>query len=375
MGVGRPRRSKPSRVTLLVVAVLLFVAAGAAAWFFLLADDDAAPVAETTEVPSFAPPGEVVISTPGSEPGGADGVTITTPAGVPLDGNGAVIRSAETVAPVSLSPTPLPALEEPGPYGPLPRIGADGLRPFDAYARPPGPITGQPVEIAIILGGVGINQANSELALSSLPGEVSLAMAPYGANLATWAARARETGHELLLQIPLEPYDFPASDPGPHTLIAADPVADNLDRLRFLMAQVSTYAGVVSYAGGRFLADEEAMAPVVRELASRGLMLVDEGAAVQSRAADVALGELPFAAADLVLDRDVTAGAIAARLAELEAIAGQRGYAIATASAFQVTIDQIRIWAEGAAERGFVLVPVTALANDPLGDATHIEIQ
>lgn len=40
---------------------------------------------------------------------------------------------------------------------------------------------------------------------------------------ATWktATRAREAGHEILLQLPMEPFDYPDSDPGPQTLLAS----------------------------------------------------------------------------------------------------------------------------------------------------------
>ena len=315
--------------------------------------------------------GEVIIRAAEAE---APGVVITTPEGLVVDGNGAVIRDPAARATISLSPTPESALLETGPYGLLPRISDDGRRPFDAYARPSVAIGGQPVRIAIIVGGIGINQAGTEIALERLPGEVSLALAPYGDNLAVWAARGREAGHELLLQIPLEPLDFPFTDPGPHTLLVDDPVADNIDRLNWLMAQFATYAGVVPYAGSRFLGDEDAMAPIIDAIAARGLLFVDEGSTALSRSGDAAAGVLPFAKADLVLDQDLDPVAIAARLAQLETIARQRGLAIASASAFPVTIEQIMLWAAGAADRGIVLVPVSALANDPVTDAVRIQL-
>jgi polysaccharide deacetylase 2 family uncharacterized protein YibQ len=34
-------------------------------------------------------------------------------------------------------------------------------------------------------------------------------------------SRAREDGHEVMLQVPMEPFDYPDNDPGPHTLTAA----------------------------------------------------------------------------------------------------------------------------------------------------------
>ncbi len=356
-----------------IAAAVVITGGAAGAWFVWQGTDgDAEP--DDDPAAGFAPPGEVVIRMPGADAGLADGVMITTPDGRSADGGGAVVRSVQS-GPVALSPTPNPTLVESGPYGPIPKVGADGLRPFEEYARPVAAPNGEEAVVAILIGGLGINQASTELALSELPGAVSLALAPYGSNLGAWAAQAREAGHELFLQVPLEPFDFPVTDPGPHTLLADDPAADNVDRLRWLMAQFTTYAGVVSYAGGRFLADEEAMAGLVDELAARGLMLVDEGAAAQSRAAEYSVGAVPFAAADLVIDREVDAAAIGSRLSQLEALALQRGYAIATASAFRVTIEQISQWAEGAAERGIRLVPITALANDPLVDATQVQIQ
>ena len=32
-------------------------------------------------------------------------------------------------------------------------------------------------------------------------------------------ARAREAGHEVLLEVPMEPFDYPDNDPGPQTLL------------------------------------------------------------------------------------------------------------------------------------------------------------
>lgn len=372
LGSGNRRRKGPRPAVLLALG-LVVVVVSAAIWLLVSArSNDDPEMGEVAAANTIAAPGEVIIRVPDELD--ESGVIITTPGGFDVDGNGPVIRSLAGGATVSLSPTPESGLLETGPFGLLPRVGDDGRRPFDAYSRPPDAIGGQPVLVAIIVGGIGINQASTELALERLPGEISLALAPYGSNLAVWAARSREAGHEILLQVPLEPYDFPATDPGPHTLLVDDPVQENVDRLEWLLAQFTTYAGVVSYAGGRFLAEEGAMSPLIDALAARGLMFIDDGAAVQSRSGDFAAGLLPFARADLVLDLDVTAAAIAAKLSQLEAMAQQRGFAIATASAFPVTIEQIAIWAETAAERGVILVPVTSLANDPINDAVTIEL-
>lgn len=355
----------PGGIALTVLAVIM---AGFAIWMILVSDPSAVSDAEPAEVAGAVGPGEVVIRTPDTN---VPGVVITTPAGIPIGDNGPEIITL-IGEPLTLSPAPLSDLVEPGPYGLLPKTADDGWRPFDAYARPAQGFG--TVRIAIVVGGIGINAAGSEMAIARLPGEVSLALAPYGADLSGWAARGREAGHELLLQLPLEPIDFPNSDPGPHTLLADGSPAENIDRLHWLLAQFTTYAGVITYAGGRFLSDREAMAPMLDELAARGLMLVDDGSVRQSSSGDAAAGILPFARADMVLDFDVSAEAVAAKLAELEAMARLRGFAIASASAFPVTIQQIALWAETAVRDGIELVPVTALANDPVMDAVRIQI-
>ncbi len=369
LGTGRQRKGlTPFGILLTVLAAAL---AGVAIWVMIeagpkfTAPDEAGQA--TAQADSTAA-GEVVIRAAENQ---QSGVVITTPDGARLTPDG----QAATPQPVALAPAPDPALLESGPYGPLPHIAANGVRPFDAYAGPaPAVSVGQP-RIAIIVGGIGINQAGSDLALQRLPAAVSLALAPYGDNLAGWASQARQAGHELLLQIPMEPIDYPTTDPGAQTLIADDAAADNVDRLHWLLAQATSYAGVVSYAGGRFLTSADAMTPVIDELTARGLMFVDDGSVRQSQSANVATGALPFAQADMVLDGEISATAIAAKLDELVAIAQQRGYAIASASAFPVTIEQIAQWAQTLAGKGVVLVPVTSLANDPLTDATQVRLE
>ena len=47
----------------------------------------------------------------------------------------------------------------------------------------------------------------------------TLAFTPYGSDPAKLAERARAQRHEILLQIPMEPFDYPDNDPGPQTLL------------------------------------------------------------------------------------------------------------------------------------------------------------
>ena len=110
--------------------------------------------------------------------------------------------------------------------GRIPIIGFDGTRPMDQYARPWSGARG--TRVAIVVGGLGLSQTGTQRAIKELPGEVTLAFAASGNSLPRWMQEARRDGHEILLQVPFEPFDYPDNDPGPHTLRTGLGEAKNL---------------------------------------------------------------------------------------------------------------------------------------------------
>jgi polysaccharide deacetylase 2 family uncharacterized protein YibQ len=199
-----------------------------------------------------------------------------------------------------------------------------------------------------------------------LPEEVTFAFAASGNSLQRWMQDARRAGHEILLQVPFEPFDYPANDPGPDTLLTSKSAAKNVESLQRAMGEITNYTGIMNYQGGRFLSDPVAMEPVMRDISKRGLLFLDDGSAAQSKTAVIAKGtELPHAFADVQLDRQVDENAILQKLDELERVAKRNGQAIGVASAFDESIDAISKWTEEAAMRGIEIVGVAALTNDP----------
>ncbi|MEQ8480143.1 MAG: divergent polysaccharide deacetylase family protein [Hoeflea sp.] len=263
-----------------------------------------------------------------------------------------------------LAHLPDPAIAENTAHGVLPIRGENGERAFDIYARPWSGARG--ARVAIIVGGLGLSQTGTQEAIATLPEEITLAFAANGNSLKRWMQEARRQGHEILLQVPFEPFDYPANDPGPRTLtVAAGPEA-NLEDLHAAMGRISNYTGITNFMGGRFLSDPEALEPVMRDLADRGLMFVDDGTSAQSLTDRFArtLG-IPFAAADMVLDATQERGYILSRLDDLERSARRNGTAIGVASAFGVSVEAIAAWANEAKARGIEIVSASAVADDP----------
>jgi polysaccharide deacetylase 2 family uncharacterized protein YibQ len=247
-------------------------------------------------------------------------------------------------------------------YGMIPAV-SEGLKPFTVYAGEAdrAKAAKMPV-VAIVVGGLGVGAAKTTDAIMKLPAAVTLAFTPYGSDPGKLAARAREQRHEILLQIPMEPFDYPDNDPGPRTLLTTLNAEQNLDRMYWHLSRFQGYAGIANFMGGRFLVADASMSPVIREAARRGLGYFDDGTSPRGVAAPLAAAQvMPFAKGDIGIDMVPTAVEIDHALADLEKLAKERGAAVGVASALPVSIERIGIWAKGLESRGIMLVPLTTV--------------
>ncbi len=248
-------------------------------------------------------------------------------------------------------------------HGAIPRMGNDGTRPLDLYASAGAVAADRKMpRIAIVVGGLGIGGGTTAEAIGKLPESITLAFAPYGGELSRWAARARGSGHEIMLQLPMEPFDYPDNDPGPQTLLSNLSPEQNIDRLHWMLSRMQGYVGVTNYMGARFTSNETMLGAVLRDVGKRGLLYLDDGSSprsVATKSADAA--KAPFVKADLVVDAAPNWADIDAALARLETIAAERGVAIGTASAVPLSIERIARWAKAAKERGIRIVPLSAI--------------
>jgi polysaccharide deacetylase 2 family uncharacterized protein YibQ len=381
------RRLKPQNgfkipVTPLIIGALALFLAVFVLWA-IVADDPfgGEPVAVVRADLHAAPkagPSPAVVSSPpalqappaqpnkdaAAAPAAAQGTTITI-----IDGKTGERHEVVVPGPANRNvPAEVPAIDpkfiEMTPRGPVPRIASDGTRPADAFARPVQPLPGKPdaPRIALIVNGLGVSATTSADAIAKLPEAVTLGFVPYGADVAALATRARTGGHEIVLQVPMEPFDYPDNDPGPQTLLTTLTPQQNIDRLYTVMSKIQGYVGLTNTMGARFTASEDALSPILRETAKRGLIYVDDGANPRSSAGRIAgAGNLSFVRTDVVLDTVPTPKEVDRALDRLEMAARDRGFAVGVASALPVSIDHLAAWAKAAESRGILLVPISAI--------------
>ncbi len=292
------------------------------------------------------------------------------PAAVPAGTPKPAAKPLQAVTQAAPKP-PAAGLFEPDPYDPsrmLPRISADGVTPARAYATPtPPPPPGHP-RIALIIDGIGLDQALSERAIRELPAAVTMAFSAYTPDQAAtrlgWDSRV--AGHECLVSIPMEPAGYPLSDEGTRALLTGASRAQNRQNLFWALSRMPGCVGATGAsdggAGERFAASPPAFDAMLHEIRSRGLLYLDP------RPGATLAPDPGIRINDFLLDRPdspdapITAAIIDSRLAALERLARERGTAIAVAGPpLPVLIEHLKAWIARAQRRGFVIVPITNL--------------
>ncbi|MER9443553.1 divergent polysaccharide deacetylase family protein [Mesorhizobium sp. M0340] len=327
------------------------------------ADTAAAPAKATPE--TAAPSNASGANISGPKTGGPQIIHVPTEEGDGPPEAAIVIRDPSTIGQnLRIAHIPDKALIEASETGPLPIRAADGRRPFDVYARPWSGARG--ARVALVIGGLAVSQTGTQAAIAKLPAEVTLAFAPQGNSIGRWMQVARQGGHEVIMQVPLEPFDYPNVNPGRNTLTVAATPDENLKNLRWALSRTTNYTGVMNYMGARFSADATAMGPLMAELGKRGLAYVDDGSSARSLAPELALKDgVPFVGGDTAIDAVQDRGAILKKLDGLEATARAKGFAVGIGSAFDLTVDTVSSWVTEAKKRGIEIVPISAVAIDP----------
>ncbi|MFZ5615908.1 MAG: divergent polysaccharide deacetylase family protein, partial [Pseudomonadota bacterium] len=248
-------------------------------------------------------------------------------------------------------------------YGQIPRIAADGRRPSRLYAQSFAP--GENPNIALIVGGLGLNRALTERAIDALPPRVTLAFAPYAKDLPFWTKRARDAGHEIMIEIPMENRSGDGEALGPAALLTSRTAEENSQRLDWILSRFQGYFGATNYLGVKFSGDRDAMNFLVARLDAAGLAYFDDTGS---------LGGADRGEESTVVDRLIDpgyrddGGRTERDLQALETIAARDGDALGKTYVHDATLDDIVRWAKSLDEKGLTLAPASAVLAMRKGD-------
>ncbi len=259
---------------------------------------------------------------------------------------------------VAPAPPPLPAQAPtvPQTVPPPQPAGAPAWQRFALAAPEAG---GRPM-IAVVIDDMGLDRKRSARAVG-LSGPLTLSYLTYADDLGEQMAAARAHGHELLLHVSMEPASRTV-DPGPNALLTGLPPEEIRRRLTWGLERASGYVGINNHMGSKFTGDAAAMAVVMGELKARGLLFLDSRTTPNSAGGREAhRAGVPLLERNVFLDNVNEVAAVNARLAEVEGIARHHGAAIAIGHPRDATLEALAAWVAGLTQRGFVLVPLTAV--------------
>lgn len=225
----------------------------------------------------------------------------------------------------------------------------------------------RPVYVSIILDNAGISAKMTEQAFTDLPVGIAFAFSPYAQKLDEWGKKSSLAKREMILQIPMEPFNYPKDDPGPQTLLTRLGVHANEENLKTILARVpdGSVVGYMNEMGGRFLSDPKTLLPVFSTLATKNLFFVEAPESLIPLASTTAeMAGLPYLSAAARLDKVVSADAINQQLAELEKAATDKGYAIGIIDPYPASLTAVKAWADSLDSRGIRLVPLTTIFKE-----------
>lgn len=226
-------------------------------------------------------------------------------------------------------------------------------------AAPAARHDGRPM-IAVVIDDLGIDRPRTKRAIA-LDSPVTLAFLAYARHLPEQSAAAGAAGHELLVHVGMEPLGTHV-DPGPNVLAAGLSRSELERRLAWDLGRFHGYIGINNHMGSKFTADRAGMAVVMDELKRRGLLFLDSLTTAHSVGARLAEEKgVPVIERNVFLDNVDDRTSVRERLAEVERIARRNGYAVAIGHPRDATLDVLATWLGEVGERGFAVVPLSAI--------------
>jgi uncharacterized protein len=252
-------------------------------------------------------------------------------------------------------PTKIPEGEVPKPPAQQP---AQAWKEFSIPAHVPN----TKAKVVIIIDDMGMDRKHSKEVIE-LPVPLTLAFLPYAPLLPEITTEARQKGHELIIHTPMEPLDS-SLNPGPMVLRSDMSESQLRDMMDLIFDSFGGYVGINNHMGSKLTRDKKAMDIVMEMLVDRGLIFVDSKTIGNSvAAASAAEYGLDYAERDVFLDHVNTIEAVTQSIEELEKVARRRGYAIAIGHPRPETIRALKSWLTVAEQRGFTVVPVSAVVK------------
>lgn len=217
--------------------------------------------------------------------------------------------------------------------------------------------------VAIIIDDLGYDlQAAKKFIEMEAP--LSFAILPQVPHSRQIAELAHENGRLVMVHLPMEPQDYPETNPGPGTIFSYMSRQEIISMLERDLASVPGAVGINNHMGSRLTTDAQAMETVMSYLKSRDLFFIDSLTApgTVAHAAAKTIG-LKAARRDFFLDNVQDVKAITENIMLLAAKAKKVDGMIAIAHPHPETYQALKETLPLLADDGIRVVPVSELVR------------
>jgi polysaccharide deacetylase 2 family uncharacterized protein YibQ len=217
-------------------------------------------------------------------------------------------------------------------------------------------------KIVILIKNLGMSSSSTS-AVMELPSKFSLGFSPYAINLESVMGQAQSKNFDTLLNLPMEPINYPADDVGPKGLMTDLPLAENLRRLNSIITIAGNHA-IYSDEDERFTRSVEGVKNLVKVVATlKKKFLYGLGINNNLFLQAVEANSFPVLIRDLTIDDEISSEAIDYNLQQLELIAKKKGLAIGYANAYPLTLNKLKDWYLTLESKKIELIKVSELKD------------
>ena len=345
--------------------------------------------------PGPVPPAPALVPSPQQVAAAPHPPIVEAPDNPPVTETGPAVVIEEPVTAPQFAEPPPPAVDvrepvtqaalEP-PTGAAPSTPVQASTPADAAAEPPLPgrsakpdwqrlavaapaSAGKPM-IAVIIDDMGLDHRRSQEILD-LAGPLTISFMSYAEDMPRQLAEARAKGDEIMMHVPMEPLDDRV-DPGPGVLTDKLSAREVRERLDADLGKFGGIVGINNHMGSKFTAYAPGMEVVMQDLRERGLLFIDS--LTTEKSVGLAMARrygVPSAGRNVFLDNAGDLISVDYELGKLEEVARAKGNAIAIGHPRDATIAALIKWLPTLKDKGFVLVPVTAIVRARMQNETQ----
>ena len=237
-----------------------------------------------------------------------------------------------------------------------PRVGLASRPPL---ALPPS----RGSQVAIVIDDLGWDLKAAQ-ALLALEAPLSFAILPNAPYRTVIAQEARRQGRDILLHLPMEPYQYPHINPGQPALLSTMNTHELAAKVEVALAALPPVVGVNNHMGSRLTEDRNAMRVVMQRIKRHKLFFLDSRTSQHSLASQVAR-EMGIRTAErqVFLDNETEVTQIHRQLYQLATLAYARGNAIGIGHPYPETVQALQRVLPELWQAGIEIVPISHLVK------------